>query len=82
MTLKYRASDAVPGCGRATLKLQIRLRTKVVKTVALGSRATNVPLSYRYTAKLKAGTYTWRVLATDLAGNVAVKTTSARLVIR
>ena len=82
VTLKYRVTDAVPGCGKAVLKLQIRKRTKVVKTIALGTKGTNAALSYRYTARLKKGTYTWRVLATDIAGNATATMRSARLVIR
>ena len=82
VTLKFRVSDATPGCGRAVVKLQIRKRTRVVKTIVVGKRATNAALTYRYIAKLKKGTYTYRVLATDIAGNVAGKMVSKRLVIR
>ena len=45
VTLKYRVTDAVPGCGKAALKLQIRKRTKVVKTIALGTKGTNAALT-------------------------------------
>ena len=82
VTLRFRVKDALPGCGRAVVKLQIRWRTKVVKTIALGTRPANAALTYRYAAKLKKGTYTYRILATDVAGNRATKTVPARLRIR
>jgi hypothetical protein len=82
VTLKFRANDPVPGCGRAVMKLQIRKRAHVVATIPLGTRRTNAALRYRYLAKLKAGTYTYRIAATDIAGNTQVRMTAARLVIR
>ena len=82
VTLKFRANDPVPGCGRAVMKLQIRKRAHVVTTIPLGTRRTNTALRYRYLAKLKAGTYTYRIAATDIAGNTQVRMTAARLVIR
>jgi C1A family cysteine protease len=82
VTLKFRVTDAMPGCGKAVLRLQIRKQTKVVKTIALGTKGTNAALGCRYTARLRKGTYTWRVLATDIAGNAAATIRSARLVVR
>jgi C1A family cysteine protease len=82
VTLKFRANDPVPGCGRAVMKLQIRRRAHVVTTIPLGTRWTNTALRYRYLAKLKAGTYTYRIVATDIAGNTQVRMTAARLLVR
>lgn len=82
VTLRFRVNDGVPGCGSAAVKLQIRKRAKVVKTIALGTRQAGVALTWRYRARLGRGTYTWRVLATDLAGNASVQMTAARLVVR
>jgi C1A family cysteine protease len=82
VALRFRVDDGLPGCGRAVVKLQIRKRTRVVKTIALGTRPANAALTYRYTAKLKKGTYTYRILATDIAGNGASRMVSARLRIR
>ena len=82
VTLKFRVHDGLPGCGRAVVKLQIRRRTRVVKTITLGTRPANAALTYRYAAKLKKGTYTYRILATDIAGNHAAKMVWARLRIR
>jgi C1A family cysteine protease len=82
VTLRFRANDPVPGCGRAVMKLQIRKRAHVVKTIALGTRRTNTALRYRYLARLRAGTYTYRLVARDIAGNTQVRMTAARLLIR
>ena len=82
VALRFRVTDAAPGCGKAMITLQIRKRSKVVGTVTLGTRATNVALSYRYSARLRKGAYTWRVLATDIAGNVAASVRSARLTVK
>jgi len=82
VTLGYRVTDGTPGCGKAVLTLQILKGARVVTAVKLGTKATNVALKYTYRAKLKKGGYTWRVLATDIAGNAATKTKAARLVIR
>jgi len=82
VTLKFRVNDGLPGCGQAALGLQIRKRTRVVKTITLGTRPANAALTYKYVAKLKKGTYTYRILATDIAGNGAAKMVSARLRVR
>ena len=54
----------------------------MIKTVALGTRPANAALTYTYAAKLREGTYTYRILATDVAGNGAAKMVSARLRVR
>jgi hypothetical protein len=82
VALRFRVGDAAPGCGRAVVRLQIRRLGRIVRTVKVGTRATNVALKYRYTARLARGTYTYRVLATDIAGNRASRIGSARLVVR
>ena len=80
--LKYVVSDALPSVGEATVTIQIRKGARIVKTIVVGVRPTNAPLAYSYRAKLKRGVYSWRVLATDLAGNPASKITAARLTIK
>ncbi len=82
VTLKFRVADAAVSCGEATVKLQIVKGGRVVKTVSVGSKATNVVLTYRYKTALRKGTYTWRVLATDAAGNKAVDTLAAKLTVK
>jgi hypothetical protein len=82
VTLKFRVSDAAISCGTATVKIQIKKGSRVVKTVSAGSMATNAALTYRYRAALKKGSYTWRVLATDAAGNTAVRMLAAKLTVK
>ena len=82
VTLKFRVNDVAPTCGKAVVKIQIRKRLKVVKTISLGTKTCNAALTYRYRAKLAKGIYTWRVLATDIAGNKATKMTTARLTVK
>jgi C1A family cysteine protease len=81
VALRYRISDGPSTCGRAAAKLQIRKGPRLVKTIRLGVKATNARLSFTWRAGLARGKYTWRVLATDIAGNTA-KIRSAGLVVR
>jgi C1A family cysteine protease len=80
--LKFRVVDVVPGCGRAVVVIQIRKGSRTVKAIRVGARPANVSLSCRYTARLPKGTYTYRVTATDVAGNAATSIVSARLVVK
>ncbi|MCX6373129.1 MAG: hypothetical protein NTX16_08605 [Actinobacteria bacterium] len=82
VTLKFSVADAAVSCGEATVKLQIVKGTRVVKTISVGSKPTNVVLAYRFKTALRKGTYTWRVLATDAAGNKAVDTLFAKLTVK
>lgn len=82
VALRFRVNDAPPTCGKAVVKIQIKKRLKVVKTIRLGTKACNAALAYKYRAKLARGVYTWRVLATDVAGNRATTMTAARLTVR
>ena len=56
--------------------------TKVVKTLKVGVVATNTSLTYKWKAALKKGSYTYSVLATDAAGNVATNIGSATLKVK
>lgn len=80
-TLSYRVKDALPSCGAATCGIQILKSGKLVKSIALGSKTTNVSLSYKWKATLAKGTYYWRVTAKDRAGNTATTRTQSKLVI-
>ena len=72
-TFKYTLSDDLsPTC---TVKLLIKKKTKTVKVVSLGAKASPLQVPPRaYSKKLAVtlpiGTYTWTVVATDLAKNV------------
>ena len=80
--LRYIVNDPLPSTGRAAATIEIRKGSSVVKRVTLGVCAVNTPLAYTYRAKLKRGTYTWRVLATDLAGNASTDVVAAKLRVR
>ncbi len=82
VALKYRVVDGRPGCGKAVVKIQIKKRGRVVKTIRVGTRKTNVALTYRYKATIAKGVYTYRVLATDIAGNGTARVRSAKLTVR
>jgi hypothetical protein len=76
-TFRLRVTDRTP-----TAKVTIRIYRgrKLVKRLALGTRATNTAITYRWQkCTLETGRYTWRVSAVDEAGNAQVKIGSARL---
>jgi hypothetical protein len=72
----------LPSIGQATVTIQIGKGAKVVRSISVGVQPTNVPLAYSFKAKLKKGVYSWRVLATDLAGNPASAITPAKLTVK
>jgi len=82
VTLRFRVGDAAPSCGSATVAIQVRRGGKTVRTVALGVLPVNGVLTYRLRATLPQGEYTWRVPATDVAGNRATSVGSAKLTVR
>ena len=82
VTLKFAVSDPLPSCGSAKVTIQIMKGSKVLKSLAVGKKATNKSLSYKWKAALKKGSYTYRVLATDVAGNKATTLGSATLKVK
>ncbi len=78
--LRYRINDRLPTCGKANVKIRIYRGHSLLKTISLGRVTVNCNLAYAFTVGLRAGTYTWVVAATDIAGNEA-KPVSARLVV-
>jgi beta propeller repeat protein len=80
--LGFRIADALPSCGEARASIQVRNTLgKIVLRVGLGVRRTNVTQVRGLKIKLKRGVYTWRVLATDIAGNRATRIAAARLIV-
>lgn len=68
---------------KATVTVVVRnLHGKVVKTLRLGQRPTNKVLVARFRCTLRRGTYHYRVLARDLAGNHQTKAGSRLLIVR
>jgi hypothetical protein len=82
VTLRFSVGDPAVTCGSATVRIQIRKGSRVVRTIIVGSKATNQALTFRYKVALKKGSYTWRVVATDAAGNKAVDMLAARLTVK
>jgi large repetitive protein len=83
-TLKYKAADALPCAGKATVMLTVKSKAgKVMRTVKAGSVVVGVQKSVKFTVPKtwKAGTYKIYVNATDVAGNVA-KVATAKLIIK
>ena len=69
-TLCLRVDDSV--APQATVTVKIYRRGVLKKTLKLGLRATKRTVKYTgYICQLPRGTYTWKVYATDLAGNSA-----------
>lgn len=80
VSLPYRVGDAANTPSKIVIKL---FRAGVLKkTLSLGYKPSNVTLSYAYRCWLPAGTYSWVVYATDIAGNTQLRPSSARLVVR
>ena len=78
-TFKGRLTDpAAPTCA---VRLQIRRAGKIVRTVDLGAKAPGT-IAVRWRCRLARGKYTYRFLATDLAGNPQSTATSKTLTIR
>jgi len=66
-TLRLRVDDAVSP--RATVVVKIAGGSAMKGTLKLGWRATNSTILCRFVCGLAPGAYTWKVHATDLAGN-------------
>jgi len=67
VTLRLRVDDAVSPEAAVTVKIYKGAALK--KTLVLGLQTTNTEIRYAYTCSLARGTYSWKVYATDLAGN-------------
>jgi large repetitive protein len=80
--LPFKISDTAPSCGTAKVTITIYLKKKVVKRITIASAVTNKNLTYAYKVKLKKGKYTWKVSATDIAGNVQAKISSKTLTVK
>ena len=78
--LAYRIDDPPPSCGKAAVAITIYRSRKPVKRIGIARVLLNRNLAYAFRVGLRAGTYTWVVAATDIAGNQA-KPVSARLVV-
>ena len=75
---RYRVSDGSP---TAKVTIKIYKRAKLVKALRVGTKATGGALFYRWMCRLEQGRYTWKVFATDKAGNRQVRIGSRTLVV-
>jgi beta propeller repeat protein len=79
--IRFQVKDALSP--KADVSVQIRDHAgKVVKVVHFGKLPTNRPLARKWTCHLRRGTYHYRVLATDLAGNHQTKVGVNTLIVR
>jgi hypothetical protein len=79
-TLRYRVSD-VPGAqAKVTIKIY-NAAGKLRATWKVGLVTTGHTLTYSHRCMLAKGTYTWKVYATDLAGNVQVTPAGKKLIV-
>ena len=65
-TFRFRVVDRTP---MATVTVGILSGKKLIKTLSLGANPTGSAQSYVWKCTLAKGHYTWKVYATDLAGN-------------
>jgi streptogramin lyase len=66
-TFRFKVSDLAP---QVDVVIRIFKGTALRKSVKVGSRATGRVQSYKWKCTLARGSYTWKVCATDLAGNL------------
>ena len=65
-SFRFKVTDVTP---TATVKIKIYKGTKLKKTLTVGSKPTGSAQTYKWTCNLPSDSYTWKVYATDLAGN-------------
>lgn len=78
VTMRYRVNDLTP---KAAVTIRIYRSGVLKKTLSLGQRDTNAWRTHTWTCALARGTYVWKVLATDLAGNPQSAPAGSRLLI-
>ncbi len=78
-TLRYRVNDVTP---RATCRIKVYKGMRLMKTLRPGLVTTNLARTYTWTCRLAPGRYTWRVYATDQAGNTQRRAGAKTLTVR
>jgi photosystem II stability/assembly factor-like uncharacterized protein len=81
VSLPFILKDPAPSCGAATVTITIKRATKVVQTITLQNVRTNRAGSCSFKVKLARGSYTWRVKAVDVAGNVGATSAAKKLTV-
>jgi hypothetical protein len=88
--LPFRIKDPAPSCGAAQVTITIyrskkvgkRTVLKVAKRITIKGAVANKNLVYKYKVRLKKGSYTWSVTATDAAGNVGAMSKLKKLTVK
>ena len=78
-SFQFKVTDVTP---KATVWLKVFKGKRLKKTVKVGSRATGSAQRYSWNCGLPRGTYTWKVYATDQAGNAQLKMTGKSLTVK
>ncbi len=78
-TFAFRVNDPKPSCGFGDVRITIYKGESPVKRFKIAWATLNKSLNHSFRIALKAGTYSWVVTATDLAGNTEAKAGSAKL---
>jgi len=81
-SLPFTVTDAAPSCGRATVRITIKLGGRTVKTITVPNVTTNRTGSHAFLAALRPAIYTWTVRAADVAGNTGRASAPRKLVVR
>lgn len=78
-TFRYKVVDYSPA---AQVTIRVYKGKARKKTLTVGSVPTGSPLKFVWTCSLPKGSYTWRVGATDLAGNVQAIAGKSKLTVK
>ena len=81
ISLKYKIADKLSTSATAVTLTVKNAKGKVTRKFVLGTKATNVWLSAKWTPKAK-GKYSYSTTATDLAGNKQTKVGSAKVIVK
>ena len=80
--LTFKVTDPAPSCGTAKVLITIKKGAKIKKKIALKVVPVNVTRTYSFKVKLKKGTYKWIVSATDAAGNLQLRASTKKLIVK
>ena len=78
-SFRFKVADVTP---KATVWLKVFKGKSLKKSVKVGSRPTGSNQSYSWNCGLPRGTYTWKVYATDQAGNAQRRMTGKSLTVK
>ena len=82
VSLRYRVSDRLPTCGKASVRIRVYRGKKLMKTLKPGTVKVNARHSCAWRVTLPKGTYSWVVSAKDIAGNIQAACGGRTLTVR